>query len=103
MKIKSSLERGKIIENEWEENNKLNILINDCINIENNLKDINIINESIPKYNKNININFLFKYDTDNLIQTIKNFGTLYKLDSLIIKRDKDINEFSKLIENDNK
>ena len=33
-KIKESLEKGKIIEKEWN-NNKLNSSINDCLNIEN--------------------------------------------------------------------
>ena len=56
--IKESLERGKIINNEWN-NHKLNILINDCLNIENNIKEINIINENIKKYNSmNLNIKF---------------------------------------------
>ena len=43
-KIKLSLEKGKIINEKWnEENNQINSLINDCINIENNIKEINII------------------------------------------------------------
>ena len=41
-----SLEKGKKINEEWNDDN-LNSLINDCINIENNIKEINIINESI--------------------------------------------------------
>ena len=65
-KIKLSLERGKLIENEWNDNNKLNMIINDCINIENNLKDINIINESINKYNSKNKINIQFNAETDN-------------------------------------
>ena len=38
--IKISLERGKIIDNdnEWDNDNKLSLLINDCINIENNIE-----------------------------------------------------------------
>jgi len=46
-KIKIILEKGKIINKEWNNDNKLNPLINDCINIENNIKDINNINEII--------------------------------------------------------
>ena len=49
-KIKKSIEKGKIIDKEWNENN-LSSLINDCINIENNIKEINIINDNIKKYN----------------------------------------------------
>ena len=38
-KIKKSLEKGKAIEKNWNENN-LNSMINDRINRENNIKDI---------------------------------------------------------------
>jgi len=100
-KIKLSLERGKLIENEWNDNNKLNIIINDCISIENNLKDINIINESINKYNSNNKINIQFNAQTDNLIKQIKNYGCLLNFDSLILKNEDDINKFYKIIEND--
>ena len=44
--IKISLEKGKLIDKEWD-NNNLYSYINDCINIENSIKNINIINESI--------------------------------------------------------
>ena len=50
--IKEFMEKGKIIEKEWKnKNNKLNILINECIDIENNINNIKIINENIEKYN----------------------------------------------------
>ena len=39
-----------MIENEWD-NYSFNSLINDCINIENNIKDINKIKENIKKCN----------------------------------------------------
>ena len=45
-KIKISLEKGKLIEREWNNNIKLNSLINDCINIENDIKYINLINDN---------------------------------------------------------
>ena len=101
IKIKLSLERGKLIEGEWKDNNKLNILLNDCINIENNLKDINVINESINKYNKNDKRNIQFYAETDNLIKKIKNYGCLSNFDSLILKNEDDINKFYKIFEND--
>ena len=100
LKIKSSLEKGKLIENEWKDDNKLNILINDCINIENNLKDINIINEAIKKLNQNDKINFKFHHDSDGLIMEIKKFGHLKCFDSLILTNQNDINKFIKLIDN---
>ena len=81
-KIKISLEKGKLIENQWNENNnKLNSLINDCINIENNINDINIINENITKYNS-IKVDIKFMPEENNInsfINTIKTFGRIEK------------------------
>ena len=62
-------------------------MINDCINIENNLKDINIINDKIKKYEQTNKINYKFNADFDNLLDKIKNFGFLS--DSLILKNSK--------------
>ena len=80
-KIKISLEKSKIIEKSWDDVNKLNLLINDCIYIENNLKNINNIIESLNKTNKSNNFKFEFYPKKDNiideLIQTIKNFGNI--------------------------
>ena len=104
IKIKISLEKGKLIENEWNNNDKLNSIINDCINIENNLKDIKIINEKIEKFNKNDKINLKFINNTDNIFSEIKNFGCLTSLsnyDSLILKNENILFKFIKLIGND--
>ena len=98
-RIKDSLEKGKLIENEWNDENKLNVAINDCINIENNLKDINTINDNIKKYNQNNKINYKYYCDFDNLINEIKNFDLLSNFDSLILKNTNDINKFLSLIE----
>ena len=80
-KIKLSLEKGKMIDKEWNNQNKLNILINDCINIENIVKNINIINENINKFNKLSNFNIKFVPEEENQInqtlEIIKNFGCL--------------------------
>ena len=77
--IKESIQQGNLINNEWNENKYgLNFLINDCINIENNMKEIDIINESINKYN---NIKSEIKYDSEKdineLLEIIKNFGKI--------------------------
>ena len=79
-KIKISLEKGKEIENNWN-NNQLNLLINNCINIENNIKNIKILNESIEKTNNlKINIKFLPKENGINqLLDSIKKFGEINK------------------------
>ena len=71
-KIKISLEKGKLINNEWNENNKLSSIINDCINIEDNIKSINLINDNIKKCKLNKEINIQFNIENDILIIILK-------------------------------
>ena len=103
-KIKLSLEKGKINENDWNDNNKLSSIINICINIEGDVKNINIINENIKNYKINNDIKIDFDLENeyfDNFIYTIKSFGILYAsndLDSLILKNKGDLNKFSNLL-----
>ena len=40
-KTELSLEKGKLIDIDLNNNNNLNLLINDCLNIENNISEIN--------------------------------------------------------------
>ena len=60
-KIKIFLEKGKDIEKEWN-NNKLNYL-NDCINIEKDIKTINEINKKIKECKSNKS---QIKFNSDN-------------------------------------
>ena len=79
-KIKVSLDKGKQIDKEWD-NDNLYSYINDCVNIENNINDINIINESINKYNINNKMKIRFNQkdgQLDNFIDIIKSFGKIY-------------------------
>ena len=46
-KIKISLEKGKYTDMDWNNENILNYMINNCIIIENNIKEINIIDSEI--------------------------------------------------------
>ena len=76
-KIKLSLEKGKMLEKEYN-NDKLVSLINDCINIENNVKNINIIQENVKKCNDltNIKIDFFPKEEGVNeILNVFKKFG----------------------------
>ena len=80
-KIKISLEKGNQIKNEWNKNN-LPSLINDCINIENNIKDINSLKENL---NKTIDMNTKIQFINDEeelLFNIIKNYGKIYKNDN---------------------
>ena len=79
-KIKVSLEKGKLIGEQWNDENKLCFLINDCINIENNIKDINMIISSIEKCNENKNIKVKFlpeENEINNFITFINSFGII--------------------------
>ena len=79
-RIKLSLEKGKLINKEWD-NNKSNSYLYDCINIENNIKIINDINKRINKCkNSNkIKIKFSIKEDLlNNFLQKINSFGNIY-------------------------
>ena len=106
-KIKISLEKGKLIEKENEENKniKLNSYINDCINVEKNIKFIDEINEKIEKCNSNKNIIIKFIPDENEndgvsqFLETIKTFGKIFNNNESIIKDSKIISfmEFNKI------
>jgi len=92
--IKLSLEKGKLIDKEWDDDNLLSY-INDCINIENNIKIMNIINENINKYNNKNELIFKFTPKDEPLnkfIETIKYFGKIYYNDTKYSFRECPIN-----------
>ena len=100
--INESLEKGKLIKNQWN-NNKLNLSINICLNIENNIKHIKKINEALKKCSSiKANIKFFPEEDGINdLLETIENFGNvLSNIDNLINQND--INLLKKWIKSDN-
>ena len=76
-KVKLSLEKSKIIDLK---NNELNSLINSCLDVENNIININIINDKISKFNeiKDVKIDF-YTEEGDDFIEKIKIFGKLKK------------------------
>ena len=80
-KIKISLEKGKIEEDEWEDKTKLPSLINKCIAIEDNIKNINIINENInkSKLNENFEIKFnIEEEEINNILEYYNQIGKVY-------------------------
>jgi WD40 repeat protein len=79
-KIKLALEKGKNIEKEWKENINLNSIIYDCINIENNINEINKINNDIKKCHLNQKNEIKFNLDENKLqdfIEEIKALGQI--------------------------
>ena len=78
--IKLSIEKGKSIDKEWD-NKNLYSYINDCINIENNIKIVNIINDKVNKSNLNNKIKFKFfpkENQLDSITKIIKSFGKIF-------------------------
>ena len=86
-KIKISLERGKLINENWN-NNKLNSLINDCLNIENNINFIDKI-KNIVNANKSFDTELIFYTNEDKmnqLLEAIKKFG-IFKIKKYLIQK----------------
>jgi len=106
-KAKISLEKGKIIDKEWN-NNKLNSLINDCINIDNNINEITMIKEKLKHCNSNQNILLNFNLDKNDKINSflkmIKEFNFInLNIDSNIIKSIEEIIFIKNRIQNSQK
>ena len=87
-KVKSLLDIGKKVENEIKNNNNVNInsIIINCINMENTIKQINTLNESIKNNEdtKELQFKFICEEDLEKLKETVKNFGKIMKEPSLI-------------------
>ena len=78
-KVKISLEKGKNIDENYNDDNKLSLFIHDCLNIEKNIKDIKLINSNNTKENS-INIKFIPEEKGINeFLNTIKRFGDISK------------------------
>ena len=108
-KIKKYLEKGQLSDKDWNDSNKLSSLINDCINIEKNIININMLDDNINKCKKydDIKINFTPENEgVDKFIQSIKSFGGIndklqkFYDDSIILKNEEDANKFYELISN---
>ena len=82
--INKNLERGKKIYSEWNEENKLKSIINECIIIENNIMNINKVNNDIEKYNSiNKSIKFIpYLNEHNGFIENIKFFGNLIEVEN---------------------
>ena len=80
--IKYSLEKGNLTNKEWNNEEKLSSLLNDCINIENNIANINKSNELIKKSKDDMKTVIKFYPEEKNeitiLLKKIKTFGDIY-------------------------
>ena len=86
-KAKKSLENNPLLNEEYKDNSKINILINECINIENIINGIKEINENIKKYNNSNDLNIKLSLDNENEIKqflnNIKLFGKIYSISNI--------------------
>ena len=87
-KISSYLTKGYDINKKWNNTDiKLSILINECINIEKNLEEINVINNSLKNLDINFSTKIIFvpeKDELNNFIEKIKNFGNIIQTKNYI-------------------
>ena len=99
--INKCLEKSKIIINEWDEKNKLNSLINDCINLENCIEEVNNIKEIIKKC-KCVYPDLKFNlHGIETISEKIKKFGEIYNR-NFIFKQSKNKEDYSITGENEN-
>ena len=87
-KINIALESGKKLNNKWE-NDNLNLLINECINFENNIQIIETIKEKVDESNmlKYVQIKFV-KNNEKEIYEELKKFGSCEKHNYLLIIKD---------------
>ena len=88
--IKLSLQKGKLIDKEYTNENLVSY-INDCINIENNIKNINLINEKINKKKKKNKLKIVFFPKDKQLNNLLKKLIHLVKYIILVIILKKEI------------
>ena len=78
-KIKYNIDKGKNVLDKWEEaeeKGKINLLINDCINIEKNIKELNDIKDKIASLNSKSKMQFCTQdNDIEIISKKIKNLG----------------------------
>ena len=89
-KIKIILEKSRTIEDKnWNNINELPELIDICLEIENNRKKIDNLNDDIKKSNSDyLKIRFRpEKYEISEFIEKIQNFGNIYEYGIIIPKR----------------
>ena len=105
-KIKQYLEKENLLNNDWNNIDKLSSLINDCNNIEMNIKNINSLKEKIKKCEKFNDYKIMFTPKDESIdifIDSIKKFGEiivlpLYFDDSIILKNKEESIKLIKLL-----
>ena len=89
-KIKKSLDKAKTVDNQWN-NKELSDLIKDCLNIEKNFKEINLVNDKMNRFNLREIENTKLKFnpaenELDYVMKEISRFGKI-SFDEFSIKK----------------
>ena len=98
-KIKYNIEKGKNVLDNWKEGEKvgkMNSLINDCINIENNVEDLKNIQDKINSLNSKSTLQLCFdENDIEIISEKINNLGKIlfYNYRYIFKQCTEDINE----------
>ena len=89
-KIKLYLEKGNLINKEWNDE-KIGSIINDCINIENNISYINKVKKEVEKCNSiKVEIRFVPEENKINeFLEAIKAFGEIQQIKQIVEKEIK--------------
>ena len=81
--IKTSLEKGKISEEDWTNKDQLSFVLHNCINLEKDISYINEINQAFQKMKNLMEVKIKFspeeKGDINDILNKISNFGKIYK------------------------
>ena len=89
------MEKGKKVENESKNEKNINIhsIIINCINIEQAIKEIKTLKESIEnnENTKQFELEFVHEYDLNVLKESIQKFGTILSHSNLINYKDSSI------------
>ena len=83
-KIKNCIDKGNNINKKWNlKNTELNILINECLDIDKKVNEINMINNNIKKLDQNFTTRIKFKPGIEKIKifnDDIKTFGEIYQI-----------------------
>ena len=99
--VKVSLEKGKISEEDWNEKNKLRGILNECINIENIIKDIGVINDKIRISNEKKKLEISFEQKNEEILNKIKAYGNIKENYKKIYNDLSDKKEIEDVIKNE--
>ena len=100
--IQISIEKGKLLNS----NKDINLisLINDCLNIEQNINEINKRNLNLKEFKLNeYKIEFILNEKESNFFEKKKKFGEIYKSSHSQIINDKDFNKINEWVGGKNK